>query len=73
MQAGVAQSHILICFSLKANYVTFMSKVKAAFKPRNYGLTFTAPSSYWYGIPPISPKSKLTTRPGIFNTSISPA
>ncbi|CAK5268570.1 unnamed protein product [Mycena citricolor] len=32
----------------KANYVTFMSKVKAAFKPRNYGLTFTAPSSYWY-------------------------
>ncbi|KAK7056119.1 chitin-binding type-1 domain-containing protein [Favolaschia claudopus] len=32
----------------KANYVTFMSKVKAAFGPRNYGLTFTAPSSYWY-------------------------
>ncbi|KAF7316287.1 Chitin-binding type-1 domain-containing protein [Mycena indigotica] len=32
----------------KANFVTFMAKVKAAFKPRNYGLTFTAPSSYWY-------------------------
>ncbi|KAJ7140504.1 hypothetical protein C8R43DRAFT_892711, partial [Mycena crocata] len=32
----------------KANYVTFMSKVKAAFKPRGYGLTFTAPSSFWY-------------------------
>ncbi|KAJ6591336.1 hypothetical protein B0H10DRAFT_2330487 [Mycena sp. CBHHK59/15] len=32
----------------KANYVTFMTKVKAAFKPRGYGLTFTAPSSFWY-------------------------
>ncbi|KAJ7502451.1 hypothetical protein B0H11DRAFT_1712411, partial [Mycena galericulata] len=30
------------------NYVTFMSKVKTAFGPRGYGLTFTAPSSYWY-------------------------
>lgn len=32
----------------KANYVTFMSKVKAAFRPNGYGLSFTAPSSYWY-------------------------
>ncbi|KAJ7062148.1 glycosyl hydrolases family 18-domain-containing protein [Mycena amicta] len=32
----------------KENYVTFMAKVKAAFAPRGYGLTFTAPSSYWY-------------------------
>ncbi|KAJ7467040.1 hypothetical protein FB451DRAFT_1340516 [Mycena latifolia] len=32
----------------KANYVTFMSKVKAAFKPHGYGLTFIAPSSFWY-------------------------
>ncbi|GJJ07068.1 hypothetical protein Clacol_001267 [Clathrus columnatus] len=31
-----------------ANYVTFMSKVKSAFQPYGYGLTFTAPSSYWY-------------------------
>lgn len=31
-----------------ANYVTFMSKVKSAFKSHGYGLTFTAPSSYWY-------------------------
>ncbi|PPR04938.1 hypothetical protein CVT24_007315 [Panaeolus cyanescens] len=35
----------------KANFVTFMAEVKAAFRSNNYGLTFTAPSSYWY-IPP---------------------
>ncbi|PPQ76922.1 hypothetical protein CVT26_001383 [Gymnopilus dilepis] len=32
----------------KENYVTFMAAVKTAFAPRKYGLTFTAPSSYWY-------------------------
>ncbi|PPR04933.1 hypothetical protein CVT24_007314 [Panaeolus cyanescens] len=32
----------------KANFVTFMAEVKAAFRSNNYGLTFTAPSSYWY-------------------------
>ncbi|KAF8816939.1 hypothetical protein BYT27DRAFT_6953579 [Phlegmacium glaucopus] len=32
----------------KANYPIFMSRVKAAFSSRGYGLTFTAPSSYWY-------------------------
>ncbi|EIN13861.1 hypothetical protein PUNSTDRAFT_140302 [Punctularia strigosozonata HHB-11173 SS5] len=32
----------------RANYPIFMSKLKAAFKPRGYGLSFTAPSSYWY-------------------------
>src|SRR6202167_3162022 len=32
----------------KANYPVFMSKLKAAFKPRAYELSFTAPSSYWY-------------------------
>ncbi|KZS89652.1 hypothetical protein SISNIDRAFT_489074 [Sistotremastrum niveocremeum HHB9708] len=32
----------------KENYVTFMAAVKAAFEPHGYGLTFTAPSSYWY-------------------------
>ncbi|KAF8963452.1 hypothetical protein BDZ97DRAFT_1904916 [Flammula alnicola] len=32
----------------RANYPIFMSRVKAAFAPRGYGLTFTAPSSYWY-------------------------
>ncbi|KAF7296695.1 Chitin-binding type-1 domain-containing protein [Mycena chlorophos] len=32
----------------KANYVTFLKAVKSAFKPFGYGLTFTAPSSYWY-------------------------
>ena len=32
----------------KANYPIFMSKLKAAFKPRGYELSFTAPSSYWY-------------------------
>jgi hypothetical protein len=32
----------------KANYPVFMSKLKAAFKPRGYELSFTAPSSYWY-------------------------
>ncbi|KAJ6534397.1 hypothetical protein B0H19DRAFT_442211 [Mycena capillaripes] len=31
-----------------ANYVKFMQTVKASFKVKNYGLTFTAPSSYWY-------------------------
>ncbi|KAJ7772314.1 glycosyl hydrolases family 18-domain-containing protein, partial [Mycena metata] len=30
------------------NYVKFMATVKAAFKVKNYGLSFTAPSSYWY-------------------------
>ncbi|KAF9480725.1 hypothetical protein BDN70DRAFT_992516 [Pholiota conissans] len=30
------------------NYVTFMKAVKTAFTPHGYGLTFTAPSSYWY-------------------------
>ncbi|KAJ7300594.1 hypothetical protein DFH08DRAFT_725187, partial [Mycena albidolilacea] len=30
------------------NYVTFMAKVKKAFSGPGYGLTFTAPSSYWY-------------------------
>ncbi|KAF9559713.1 hypothetical protein CPC08DRAFT_505392 [Agrocybe pediades] len=32
----------------KERYPVFMSKVKAAFKSRGYGLSFTAPSSYWY-------------------------
>ncbi|PPR00468.1 hypothetical protein CVT24_004529 [Panaeolus cyanescens] len=32
----------------KENYVTFMAAVKSAFAPHNYGLTFTAPSSFWY-------------------------
>lgn len=32
----------------KANYPVFMSKLKAAFEPRGYELSFTAPSSYWY-------------------------
>lgn len=32
----------------KANFPVFMSRVKAAFRARGYGLTFTAPSSYWY-------------------------
>ncbi|KAJ6477836.1 hypothetical protein C8R47DRAFT_1020145 [Mycena vitilis] len=31
-----------------ANYVKFMASVKTAFKPKKYGLSFTAPSSYWY-------------------------
>ncbi|KAJ7131799.1 hypothetical protein C8R43DRAFT_895506, partial [Mycena crocata] len=30
------------------NYVTFMEAVKKAFSGPGYGLTFTAPSSYWY-------------------------
>ncbi|KAF9480694.1 hypothetical protein BDN70DRAFT_992496 [Pholiota conissans] len=30
------------------NYVNFMKAVKSAFTPHGYGLTFTAPSSYWY-------------------------
>ncbi|KAF8908652.1 hypothetical protein CPB84DRAFT_1843537 [Gymnopilus junonius] len=30
------------------NYVTFMEAVKTAFASRKYGLTFTAPSSFWY-------------------------
>ncbi|KIJ58948.1 glycoside hydrolase family 18 protein [Hydnomerulius pinastri MD-312] len=30
------------------NYVTFMAAVKAAFRSEGYGLSFTAPSSYWY-------------------------
>ncbi|KAF8961088.1 hypothetical protein BDZ97DRAFT_2077079 [Flammula alnicola] len=30
------------------NYVSFMKAVKTAFGPHGYGLTFTAPSSYWY-------------------------
>ena len=32
----------------KENYVTFMAQLKSAFQSNNYGLTFTAPSSYWY-------------------------
>lgn len=32
----------------KTNYPIFMSRVKSAFTSRGYGLTFTAPSSYWY-------------------------
>ncbi|KAJ6492287.1 hypothetical protein C8R45DRAFT_990838 [Mycena sanguinolenta] len=32
----------------KANYVTFLKAIKSAFKPVNYGLSFTSPSSYWY-------------------------
>ncbi|KAI5116231.1 hypothetical protein M0805_001223 [Coniferiporia weirii] len=32
----------------KENYPTFMAAVKAAFASRGYGLSFTAPSSYWY-------------------------
>ncbi|KDR74915.1 hypothetical protein GALMADRAFT_141231 [Galerina marginata CBS 339.88] len=32
----------------KENYVAFMEAVKTAFTPRKYGLTFTAPSSFWY-------------------------
>jgi GH18 family chitinase len=30
------------------NYVNFMAAVKSAFSQKGYGLTFTAPSSYWY-------------------------
>ncbi|KAJ7114949.1 hypothetical protein C8R44DRAFT_984268 [Mycena epipterygia] len=30
------------------NYVTFMAAVKKAFSGPGYGLTFTAPSSFWY-------------------------
>ncbi|KAK7039901.1 hypothetical protein R3P38DRAFT_2902374 [Favolaschia claudopus] len=30
------------------NYVSFMEAVKKAFSGPGYGLTFTAPSSYWY-------------------------
>ncbi|KAJ7222199.1 hypothetical protein GGX14DRAFT_301962, partial [Mycena pura] len=30
------------------NYVKFMATLKSAFKERKYGLSFTAPSSYWY-------------------------
>ncbi|KAJ6608966.1 hypothetical protein B0H10DRAFT_2066126 [Mycena sp. CBHHK59/15] len=30
------------------NYVAFMAAVKKAFSDPGYGLTFTAPSSYWY-------------------------
>ncbi|KAJ7864427.1 hypothetical protein B0H14DRAFT_3443479 [Mycena olivaceomarginata] len=30
------------------NYVTFMAALKKAFAGPKYGLTFTAPSSYWY-------------------------
>ncbi|KAJ7488142.1 hypothetical protein FB451DRAFT_1226548 [Mycena latifolia] len=30
------------------NYVSFMAAVKKAFSGPGYGLTFTAPSSYWY-------------------------
>ena len=32
----------------KENYVTLMSELKAAFRSKGYGLSFTAPSSYWY-------------------------
>nr|GAT44459.1 predicted protein [Mycena chlorophos] len=32
----------------KVNYVTFLKAIKSAFKPFGYGLSFTAPSSYWY-------------------------
>ncbi|KAF7354409.1 hypothetical protein MVEN_01129900 [Mycena venus] len=32
----------------KKNYVTFMAAVKKAFAGPGYGLTFTAPSSFWY-------------------------
>ncbi|KAJ7641876.1 bacteriodes thetaiotaomicron symbiotic chitinase [Roridomyces roridus] len=32
----------------KENYVTFLKAVKAAFNAFDYGLSFTAPSSYWY-------------------------
>ncbi|KAK2461060.1 hypothetical protein APHAL10511_006907 [Amanita phalloides] len=32
----------------KANFPVFMSRVRAAFSARGYGLSFTAPSSYWY-------------------------
>ncbi|KAF9465227.1 hypothetical protein BDZ94DRAFT_1307367 [Collybia nuda] len=32
----------------KSNFPIFMAKVKAAFASHGYGLTFTAPSSYWY-------------------------
>ncbi|KAJ6503678.1 hypothetical protein C8R45DRAFT_1209318 [Mycena sanguinolenta] len=32
----------------KDNYVTMLKAIKAAFSPYNYGLSFTAPSSYWY-------------------------
>jgi GH18 family chitinase len=31
-----------------ARYTIFMNEVKNAFGPNGYGLTFTAPSSYWY-------------------------
>jgi hypothetical protein len=29
--------------------VTLMSAIKFAFREKGYGLTFTAPSSYWVG------------------------
>ncbi|KAK7014298.1 chitin-binding type-1 domain-containing protein [Favolaschia claudopus] len=32
----------------KANYVTFMAALKGALAAYGYGLTFTAPSSFWY-------------------------
>jgi GH18 family chitinase len=32
----------------KENYPTFMATLKNAFSSKEYGLTFTAPSSYWY-------------------------
>jgi GH18 family chitinase len=32
----------------KANYVALMKLLHTNFKELNYGLTFTAPSSYWY-------------------------
>uniref|UniRef100_A0A8H7XM16 GH18 domain-containing protein n=1 Tax=Psilocybe cubensis TaxID=181762 RepID=A0A8H7XM16_PSICU len=32
----------------KDNFPIFLSRIKSAFSPRGYGLTFTAPSSYWY-------------------------
>ncbi|KAJ6484663.1 hypothetical protein C8R45DRAFT_1214695 [Mycena sanguinolenta] len=32
----------------KNSYVTMLKAIKAAFSPYNYGLSFTAPSSYWY-------------------------
>ncbi|KAJ7779317.1 glycoside hydrolase superfamily, partial [Mycena maculata] len=31
-----------------ANYPTFLKAIKTAFGPFDYGLSFTAPSSYWY-------------------------
>ncbi|KAJ6484674.1 hypothetical protein C8R45DRAFT_1214705 [Mycena sanguinolenta] len=30
------------------NYVSLLKAIKSAFSPYNYGLSFTAPSSYWY-------------------------